>query len=451
MFMDGTIYAAVSNNLANGFGDFWRLTFSKTFLTDYSEQLPLFFGIQGLFFKILGSSIYTERFFQFMLVGITGFNMIKIWKLTFSENKPTQQLEWFAILLWIIIPVCSWAYIHNIQETLMAVFSTASVYFVLKGLIHGRRIFLYLVLGGVCIFCCSFCKGFQGLFPIVTVGLYWLFFRKISFGKMLWLSLILLLVPVLIYSLLLANEVSFQCLLNNFNNRIVRTFTNQNSSTTDNRFYIIYRLFTELIPSLIIVFLAFIIFRLKRVSGKVKSQLRYCGFYCFIGISGSFPLIITTEQRGFYLVTTLPFFALSLATLVAPFVVPLVESVQIKSKGFTIFRFSTIILLFSVLIFSGFQFGETKRDKNMLHDIYTIGNSIPQGAIISVTPILRQDYTLVAYFSRYFHISLDINPSANNIYYLKKKDSIDEVPNSYSKVNLALEEYELYMHTIYSK
>ena len=451
MFMDGLIYASVSNNLSHGIGSFWFLTFSETFMTDYSEQLPLFFGVQSVFFKILGSSIYTERIFSFLMACITGFNIIKIWRLVYKDDNQKKQLEWIAIFLWITIPICFWSYINNVEETLMAVFSTAAVYFILKGLLCEPRVIMYMILGGVSIFCCSFCKGFQGLFPVVTVSLYWLFLKKITFKKMLWLSLFLLFVPLLIYSILLVNETSFQSLSNYFDNRIIRTFTNPNSSTTDNRFYLIYRLFTELIPALISVLIVFIVYRLKRKSVKVKHHLEYFGFFLSIGIAGSFPLIITHEQRGFYLVTTLPFFALSLALLAVPYVNPLIETINTKSKTFNFFRLSMISFLFIVIIFSSLQYGKTKRDKEKLHDVYLIGNSIPLKSTISVLPILMGDYALCGYFVRHFNISLDPDPSQYNEYYLKKKDSVVEIPKNYTKVDLNLKVYELLKKTTHKK
>ncbi len=41
MFMDGTIYAVISRNLAEGNGTFWNLYFSDTVFPVFSEHPPL--------------------------------------------------------------------------------------------------------------------------------------------------------------------------------------------------------------------------------------------------------------------------------------------------------------------------------------------------------------------------------------------------------------------------
>jgi hypothetical protein len=444
MFMDGLIYASVSHNLANGIGSFWFLTFSETFLTDYSEQLPLFIGLQAIFFKLLGSSIYTERVFLLVMVLLTSNNIIKIWNLIHKNDNESKQLEWFAILLWITIPVCFWAYINNVQETLMAVFATASVYFILKGLILKRRTVLYILLGGLSIFLCSFCKGFQGLFPLVTVFLYWLFIKDITFKKMIALSVILLLVPMLIYIGLLLHEVSYQSLVNNFNNRIIRTFTNPNSSTTNTHLYLLSKLFLDLLPAIAISSVIILIHRKKKLNLTEKIKNKYSLLFLFIGICGSLPLMITSEQRAFYLVTSLPFFAISIALIGAPYLKELIKLINSKSKSFKVFKLSSMILIFVVIIVSGLQYGKARRDKDMLHDVYTIGATIPKHSTLSVLPELRKNYALVAYFSRHFHINLDMDSAKQNEYYLKEKENTEEVHKEYSKVYLDLKKYELY-------
>ena len=444
MFMDGLIYASVAHNLANGLGDFWALTFSETYLKNYSEQLPLFFGIQALFFKVFGSSLYVERIFLLTMACLTAFNIIKTWKLIYSNSIEKRRLEWLPVLLWILIPICFWSYVNNVQETLMAVFATASVYFAFKALILKRNVLLYLTVSGVFVFCCSFCKGFQGLFPIVTVAIYWIITREISVKQMIWYSFVLIAVPALIYIVLLLNESSFQAISENFNNRVLRTFNKPSSSTTDNRFYLMYRLFTEHIPSILVVILIYTISYFKHIKVNTKGQFKLAAVFFLIGIAGSLPLIVTSEQRGFYLVTSLPFFALCLSILAAPYLSPLTQTIKSTSRGFKALLFGSIGLLFTAIILSGLQFGKTKRDHNALHDVYLIGETIPKGSTLNITPKLRQDYSLVAYFVRYYNINLDLKQSSQNPYYLKKKDLADEAPSTYQKMNLDLKEYDLY-------
>ena len=66
MFMDAMLYTSVSHNLSMGIGTFWFPQFSVrniANLPSFHEQPPLVFGIQALFYKLLGDSMYVERLY----------------------------------------------------------------------------------------------------------------------------------------------------------------------------------------------------------------------------------------------------------------------------------------------------------------------------------------------------------------------------------------------------
>ena len=57
MFVDGLWYASISRNLAEGYGSFWNPQFSAIIFSDFHEHPPLWFGVQSLFFQLLGDSL----------------------------------------------------------------------------------------------------------------------------------------------------------------------------------------------------------------------------------------------------------------------------------------------------------------------------------------------------------------------------------------------------------
>src|SRR6478672_5155878 len=63
MFSDGMLYASVSKNYAQGYGSFWEQFYSATSNSGFHEQPPFMFFLQGMFFKVLGYGVYTERFY----------------------------------------------------------------------------------------------------------------------------------------------------------------------------------------------------------------------------------------------------------------------------------------------------------------------------------------------------------------------------------------------------
>ena len=443
MFMDGQIYAVVSHNLANGFGSFWFPTFSKHYMPDYSEQLPLFFGVQAIFFKLLGNGMYTERIFSFLMAVITAFNISLIWKLFYHDDIRKKDMNWLPIFYWVMIPVISWSYTQNVEEVLMSVFATASVYFILKALITKNQIYTHLLIGGVFIFLTSFCKGFQGLFPLVTVAFYWLFYREISFSKTVIYSLVLVAVPVIIYTVLMLNDTSHESIMNYVNNRLVRTFTKSYSATTKSHFSLLLQIFEQLIPVFIILLLSFTIFKLKSKE-IISHNWKSFGFFISIGLSGSLPLMVTLEQRGFYLTTSFPFIAIALAGIGATYLAPFIERIDSASKGYRNFKWFSIAALIGVLVLTGTQFGNTRRNENELHDVYTIGDSIPEHSSISISKKTRNNYALKAYFTRHYYANLDNDTVFLHDYYLAQKGETIPLDSSYKKVNLELLSFDFY-------
>ena len=97
MFMDGMLYACVSKNLANSYGTFWLPKFNEMGLgglKTFHEHPPLVFGIQAIFFKILGNSMYVEKFYSFFTACVTAWLIIRSWKLLHKDNTENARLSW---------------------------------------------------------------------------------------------------------------------------------------------------------------------------------------------------------------------------------------------------------------------------------------------------------------------------------------------------------------------
>lgn len=182
MFTDGVLYTAVSKNLANGLGSFWFPHFSDTmFLPFFHQQPPLTFGIQALFFKLFGNGIYSERFYSFFTLCVSAFLIHCIWRKVYEEQKEVRQLSWLPVLLWIIIPVCYWAYSNNVEENTMGIFTLLSTLCMYNGLLQkNAKSFFYLAVGSSLALMASLCKGFPGLFPVIIPFLHWLVFSSFS-------------------------------------------------------------------------------------------------------------------------------------------------------------------------------------------------------------------------------------------------------------------------------
>src|SRR5690349_1858077 len=81
MFADAVLYSCVSRNLSEGWGTFWFPQYSALNvggLHSFHEHPPLVFGIQSLFFKLFGGSIYTERIYTYVTFLLAIILIIKI-------------------------------------------------------------------------------------------------------------------------------------------------------------------------------------------------------------------------------------------------------------------------------------------------------------------------------------------------------------------------------------
>jgi 4-amino-4-deoxy-L-arabinose transferase-like glycosyltransferase len=81
-FMDGLLYTCVAKNQGNGIGSFWfpisDATWNVAGKTTFHEHPPLVFGIQSIFFEVLGNSMYVERFYSFLTACITALLIVAI-------------------------------------------------------------------------------------------------------------------------------------------------------------------------------------------------------------------------------------------------------------------------------------------------------------------------------------------------------------------------------------
>ena len=441
MFMDGMIYVTVSRNLAEGVGTFWDPYFSATLMTSYHEQPPLYFGLLAIFFKIFGTSMYVERLFSLACLATTSYYMHLFWKKLFIQTKEIAQHSWIPVLFYAITPVCFWAYTNHVEETVMAIFATMASYYVYCALFLKERQVLYLILGGFFIFLSGLTKGVQGMFPIAAVGIYWLVSKEISFGKMILWTFILIGVPVCILGVLwFSNEDVPASFISYYHDRYVPTFTNE-MDTTGNRFDILIKVFLELLPIAIITGIILILSR-KFVKQDVKPSHFSKSIYWLIllGLSGTAPLMVTLEQRGFYIVTAMPLFVLAVSMYAAPRITTIIH--QIKSTK--ILTISMIAICLGSIIFCYAQLGKFKRNENTLTDIYSLRKYVPENSIVGFPSQMHSEWAFQAYMMRYNKNSLQDNCSNCEFFVIYKNLDRNLVPSNYTKIDLTTQSFDIY-------
>ena len=443
--MDGMIYATVARNLSLGIGSWWNLHLTNYLSSHYFDQPPLTIWITSFFFKFFGYSMYTERIYSFATAVINLLLIKTLWQKVNNNNPEYKMHWWLPVLLWIIPPACFWSFTNNMEENTMSIFILSSIYFMFDAIQRNSNKIIPLILMAICIFLSAMCKGIQGTFTAIGFLAYAFtidksFKRKAKLNTIN-LGLILLAFFLCLYLYTQAKEY----FIGYYNTRIVNTFSNPESATTNNRFYLLLRLLSEQILPILFCSIAILISvkRKIKINEIVKADNRKKALlFLIIALAGTLPLLVTSEQRRFYLVPAFPFYALSLSLLTIEHLVKLFDR-QKTTKLQLITKVLSIVLIGTTIVLTISNFGTAKRDENMLGDIYKIGKVVPENTSIAIDKELFRTWVLHLYFQRYYGISLDAtDENRNQVYYLSRKNDLT-LPE-FSEIELGLREYNLY-------
>ena len=431
MFLDGVTYAAIAKNMANGFGEFWSPYYSDSLFPKFHEHPALAIGIQAFFFKIFGDSIYVERIYSLSTYLITGRIIVLIWK----RITGSFQFGWLPLLLWFLVTDTVWACSNNMLENTMMIFTTLSFLWIIKS---EKKGFLWLVFAGISLFLALLCKGFTSLYIWAVPFFMWFFLKKETFIKMFFNSLILVaftLIPIAI--ILLISDPAMEILSKYIMNQVVDGITKV--QTVNSRFTIILKFLLTTLPSIILTGLIILIGKKKGNLINLNEHKKIAFTLISLTLAGILPIMISLKQRGFYILTVYPFFALGLGLLI----LPLVSKFKPWKMNFIKIITSGIIIL--AIVLSVVNWGKLNRDHNLVNDCKLIVNKVGEGKRINICYEVRKQYSILAYFSRYGRISLITSNPNNEEYLIIWKDQcFNKFHGNYSKVSIPTEEFHLF-------
>ncbi|HTB07047.1 MAG TPA: glycosyltransferase family 39 protein [Bacteroidia bacterium] len=445
MFPDGVLYAAVSHNLVEHKGTIWFPYFDNIMFPFFYQKPPLTFGLQAIFFKFLGHSIYVERIYSFLTAITSAALIVILWRRLDIATEKTKKISWLPVLLWIIVPICCWSYRNNMVENTMGVFSLLAVIFMYEGSKDKDWKFFYLIGGGVCVILGYLCNGNAALFPLTIPILYYVIHRpSYSPFKLTWLMLIAILTPLLIYGILIVNNHIYESIHAYQHERMLNSI--ENEAVAHSKFYALAQLFfVELIGPLIIT--AAIVLGTKTLAyWKDKEnapQLKTAILFLSIGFSASLLVLFSDEQRVYYLVPSFPYYAIAFAIIAGEGLMKSLDKF-ITTSIFKVFSILSIVIVGGALVFSFSMIGKTNRDKEMLHDVYIFGKLIPPDTVVRVYRPTWQEWQLHNYFVRHFNISLASDTSSAYRYFINERSLHRLPPPAYTKLIEQGEAYDLY-------
>ena len=439
-FMDGIIYAAISKNIAIGNGSFWDLHFSNTLMDQFHEHPPLAMGLESLFFKVFGDGRLIEKFYSLFTYFVVAILIWKIWKQLGFKPK----LGWTPIFFWMVVPVVFWASKNNLLENTLVVFTTLSIFFLVKS--QKEKPLLYLFLSGLMLSLGFLSKGFVAFFPLSFLFFSWIFQRESTFIKMIFNTIILVLFSVLpILLICFISVVAKESLEDYFQIQVVKSL--ETIKTVESRFFIVKRLFSELLLPIILGFIFYFISYKRRKEFTISKENRKLVFtFIATAFSGVLPIMISMKQSGFYVLATYPLFALAIAILLHKHIENITDRIIENSTRNNFLKIISGIIFISGIGLSMYFSTKYGKDETKVKDIYKMLPYIPKNSTLQICPELMEDWALHAYFQRFKNINLDTDPTKTH-YFLLVNSIICKsyiIPSGFQQIKLKTKEYKLF-------
>lgn len=100
------------------------LHFMDQHFNAFFEHHPLAFFLQGIFFKVFGNAVYTERIYSLVALFIQLLLLAKIYRRALPHKQHT---FWLPMFLYTIVYSVFWAFSNNMLENTLGIFMLLSI------------------------------------------------------------------------------------------------------------------------------------------------------------------------------------------------------------------------------------------------------------------------------------------------------------------------------------
>ncbi len=392
MFFDGLTYATLARNMAQGLGSFWSPYFSPAW-EGFHEHPPLGIALLAGAYRLLGTSVYVEKAYGVALAVLDAFLIGALWR-RFRRQDPL-----WPILLWITIPVVSWAYRNNMLEAPQTTFllvSTLALVTALRRPASDGRAWLVLrtAIAGTGVACALLVKGPVGLLPLAVPFLYWMVFRSRSLAGVAGMTLLVVAFAGLAMGATLLDPAASGGYAEYFRTQLVGTFAGARPMTS--RLVVLGALASELGPAVGVT--ALLVIGVRRQAGPGHAEpaaVRPALFFLLTGLAGTLPILLSPRQSRFYVVPSLPFFALGIGLFCAGEVRFLLSKVGTRSVA------AATVALLAVAGVALRHAGGVGRDPELVSFAKEASALFPAGTMLAACPSVDVNYPLASYLARY--------------------------------------------------
>lgn len=452
IFLDGVTYAAISRNLALGKGTFWSLRYWSD--VPFSEHPPLMFGMQALFFKLFGDHYYTEKIYCLVIWSISALLIRSTWNT--GNSKQSEYSYALPLLMWCLIPTVTWGYTNNILDCTMAMFDMAAVLVMYKSLkANGKLHIPAIIISALFTVCAMLTKGPVGIFPLAVPGLWWLTNLKSTTARLARTVMETILLAAFISGcfLIIYQFPPAKISLDKYmNQQLLAALQGKREITGGGlgRLSLLVEIFVQMLLPLAVAVVVLIIGKITKVNpDKIKIK-KTALFFLLVGIAASLPMMSSVKQRTFYLIPSLPFYVLALATLALPYYHAITNKMAI-GNGIRYFKMASIIACIGLSIYLGSKFGQVGRNHELIETMKYMNTQLPTDQEVSICDESRKDYELLAYLQRYNNINIQPIFYAADYILIDKNVCNTEGLQSMIKTGFKKQPFELSRYELYKR
>lgn len=465
----GVDNAVVSQRMSEGLENFWLPSLNTPGNPDRSNYLPLGYWLESKWYAVFGTnSFLVEKFYSVLIFLILGVLVVWIWKLVGNSVSS----GWLPLLCWLTIPLVSWSATSNLLEGTMTIFILLAVAFMHKGshasFVARTRLSLdkvagryrlgrttWFVLAALMMELAFLVKGFAGLFPLSFPLLYWLIVRRERLLFPLYEMAVILLVWFATLGIIVAfSPEVYNHLYDYLHNQMIGGVLHER--TVASHFFILYAFLRQaVIPIAVIALLSVVRIKSKpfyhyllfwrhmgNLTADQQSRARMGWFYLCLGLSGIVPIMIGLKQQEFYLVPTLPFFAVAMACLLFELVDDWIGMMNPLSRKVSTILGAIVFCTGVVLNLASIQ--RVSSNQDLLYDMKLMLPCLEPDECVSVSPELFEMPEVEEFFYRYKGITFDTGWDNTHLITLYSKPGMTPDNVQLSKHELATRQYSLW-------
>ena len=417
MFMDGLIYSNISANMAEGVGSFWHPVYTATHHPDFYQHPPLALGLLALFYKVLGPHLWVTKFYMVLTMLLCAWLTVKLWIRLGGRRED----GWMPLLLWTLMPTVTHFAFQGMLENTMVLFDMGAILLLLRS----ERKALNGLLAGLLLAAAFMSKGFTGLFPLVLPFLLWMFKRLSTFHFALSTSGVLagFLLPLAIITLAVPEAREY------FSNYMQHQVVAGYSQGEVHRWQIVLYFFRS---TAIVIGVVLLVFFINKRVGQKLTRLQWA-MWALVACA-VLPMMVSTRQREFYLLTAMPMVAVLLALLIE-------EPVARWIKPNKVWNYIAMALFAGAVALNAVRFGSEGRDVQLQREMAVIVEYLDKGETVTIPSPLYYNYSLQGYYYRERRITLDDQHRHRHLLTTAQYPA----DSSYNMLPLPTKEYHLYI------